>query len=423
MLSAFRNMFGVLAQRNYGINSAGYVPALITLWAQRVGVGWLAWSLTQSPTWLGLIAAADLLPAVILSPIAGALVDRMHPLRMTVQSQIVAALQGIALWAMTALGWIDIWWLFGLAVVLGINNPFTTSARMNLLPLMVTPQEFPTAIAINSTLFNLARIIGPMVAGMVIAAWDVDLVFLLNAVAQIAFLGSIFLMRLAPAPPFPKRAQGGIAGLIADVREGFDYSFRHPGTGPLFVMLVLTAVSSRPVVDMLPGFADQVFQRGATGLGWLGSAIGVGGIGAAIWLAARSSTAGLTRIVLGNALVVGLALIAFALVNEFWAALFFLAIAGASMVISGAGTQTLLQSSVENVMRGRVMALYSLLYRGMPALGGLLMGLAAEVIGLEAAVAIAALVCIATWWRFRGREKAIAEALEKGVGEKNPGPR
>ncbi|HTI87041.1 MAG TPA: MFS transporter [Alphaproteobacteria bacterium] len=416
MLSAFQNMFGVLTQRNYGVNSAGYVPALITLWAQRVGVGWLAWSLTQSPTWLGLMAAADLLPAVLISPIAGALVDRVHPLRMTVISQVVAAAQGIALWVMTALGWIDIWSLWALAIVLGINNPFTTSARMNLLPLMVKPQEFPTAIAINSTLFNLARIIGPTVAGTVIAAWDVDLVFLLNAIAQLIFLGTIFLMKLLPAPPIPQRKDGGVRGLIADIHEGIVYSFRHAGTGPLFVMLVLTAVSSRPVVDMLPGFADEVFKRGAAGLGWLGSAIGAGGILSAIWLAARSSTAGLTRIVAGNSLVVGLALVGFALVHNFWIALVFLAIAGASMVISGAGTQTLLQSSVDNAMRGRVMALYSLLYRGMPALGSLIMGMAAEVIGLEAAVAVGSVLCIGTWWRMRGRERAMAEALEKNPG-------
>ncbi|MGE5537098.1 MAG: MFS transporter [Gemmatimonas sp.] len=413
MLSAFENMFAVLTQRNYGINSAGYVPALITLWAQRVGVGWLAWNLTQSPTWLGLIAAADLLPAVVISPFAGALVDRVHPMRMSIASQILAALHGAALFALTALGWIDIWGLFALSVVLGINNPFTTSARMNLLPLMVATQEFPTAIAINSTLFNLARIIGPTVAGTVIAAWDVDLVFLLNAIAQLVFLGSLFMLALPAAPPLAHRNAGGLRGLISDVHEGFAYALRHPGTGPLFLMLVLTAVSSRPTVDMLPGFADEVFHRGAEGLGWLGSAIGAGGVLAAIWLASRSGTAGLTRIVVANALIAGVAQIAFALVNEFWAALAFLAVCGASMVISGAGTQTLLQSSVENEMRGRVMALYSLLYRGMPALGALVMGIAAEIIGLELTVAIAALVCLGTWWRMRGREKGMAQALEK----------
>jgi predicted MFS family arabinose efflux permease len=407
-----RNAIGVLVQRNYGISSAGYIPALITIWAQRVGVGWLTWELTHSPTWLGLMSAADLLPAIVLSPFAGAIVDRMHPLRMTKMSQVVMMVHSLALWGLTAFGAIDVWSLFGLALLLGCNNPFNTSARMNLLPLLVEMKDIPAGVALNSTLFNLARIIGPTVAGTVIAGWGVDIVFLLNAIAQCVFLGSVFLLRLPPLPAELRRPAKGLRGLIAEVHEGFLYTVRHPGIGPFLILLVVTAVSSRPVVDMLPGFADRVFERGPAGLGWLGSAIGVGGIVAAVWLAQRGPVAGLTRIVVLHAMVVALALIAFAVVRNFWIALPFLSLAGFSMVVSGSGTQTLLQSAVDNVMRGRVMALFTLLYRGLPALGSLLMGAAASLIGLEATVVIAAFVCLGGWWWALSRTKAISAELE-----------
>lgn len=412
MSSGFRNVATVLSQRNFAVSTIGYGPSLTGLWAQRVAVGWLTWNLTHSPTWLGIIAAADLVPTIILSPIAGALVDRIHPLRMTIVSQAVMVTQSILLWILTALGVIDPAILFALALLLGIVNPFSTAARMNLLPLMVTTAEIPTAIGINSMLFNLTRILGPTVAGTLIAVSGVDIVFLLNGLAQFGFLVSAMLLRLPPPLAGSARGKAGLSGLISDVHEGFVYVLRHPGIGPLLLLMVLTAVTSRPTVDMLPGFADQVFQRGATGLGWLGSAIGAGGIVGGIWLTQRGAIAGLTRIVVMNALLVGLALVGFALVNNFWLALAFLAVAGFAMVVSGAGTQTLLQSAVDSKMRGRVMALFSLLYRGMPALGSLLMGVVAEAIGLTATVAIAALLCVASWWWTRRRMAGIRRALE-----------
>jgi predicted MFS family arabinose efflux permease len=310
--------------------------------------------------------------------------------------------------------------LFGLALLLGINNPFSTSARMNLLPMMVTTADFPAAIGVNSMLFNLSRILGPTFAGTIIAASGAELVFLLNGVAQLFFLGCSSMLRLPKELPGLHKGKGGIKGLVADVNEGFVYAFRHPGIGPLLMLMVLTAVTSRPVVDMLPGFADQVFQRGATGLGWLGSAIGFGGVIGAIWLTQRGSIKGLTRIIVLNALVVGLALMGFALVHNFWIALGFLAVAGFSMVVSGAGTQTILQSSVDNVMRGRVMGLFSLLYRGMPAAGSLFLGIVASGIGLVASVTIAASLCIASWWWTHRREDGIRTALE--VDSKRPTP-
>jgi MFS family permease len=412
LASGFHNLVTILSQRNFAISTTGYGPALTGLWAQRVGVGWLAWSLTHSPTWLGIVAAADLVPTIVLSPIAGAIIDRVHPLRMTIISQAVMVAQSTALWLLTAFGIIDVYSLFALAVLLGINNPFTTAARMNLLPMMVTTADFPAAIGVNSMLFNLSRILGPTFAGTLIAISGVDIVFLLNGVAQFGFLASSMMLHLPKESPGLHKGRGGLQGLIDDVHEGFAYAFRHPGIGPLLLLMVLTAVTSRPAADMLPGFADQIFHRGATGLGWLGSAIGFGGVIGAIWLTQRGGIAGLTRVIVLNALVVGVALVGFAQVRNFWAALAFLAVAGFSMVVSGAGTQTLLQSSVDNAMRGRVMALFSLLYRGMPAAGSLFLGLAAEAIGLIASITIAACLCIASWWWTHRREDGIRTALE-----------
>jgi predicted MFS family arabinose efflux permease len=171
-------------------------------------------------------------------------------------------------------------------------------------------------------------------------------------------------------------------------------------------------VSSRPSLELLPGFADAVFHRGAEGLGWLGAAVGLGGISGALWLARRPSVQGLTKAVIAFSLGMSLALFAFAVLGNFWLALVFLAMCGFSMVIAGAGTQTLLQWSVDPAMRGRVMSAYTLLYRGLPALGALAIGAAAEFVGLRAAVAAAAAICALTCvWALR-RRRRMARALE-----------
>jgi predicted MFS family arabinose efflux permease len=418
--SGWRNLSAALHNHDFALFTWAGMPGLVAMWAQRIGIGWLAWELTHSPAWLGAVAMADLLPAVFIAPLSGALVDRINVLRLLGVTQALTVAHAAALWILTLTGVIDIWLLFGLATLLGFNQPFVVASRHNLVPLLIPPQLLGSAIAINSICFNLARFVGPAVAGILIAWSGVEIVFLIETIAETILLVSLAFFRVRPQPK--ALSHGGLMSLLDDVRAGIGYITEHAGIGPILVLLTFTAVSSRPSLELLPGFADAVFQRGAEGLGWLGAAVGLGGISGALWLARRGSVQGLTAAVVGFSLSMSLALIAFAALGNFWLALVFLAMCGFSMVIAGAGTQTLLQWAVDPAMRGRVMSAYTLLYRGLPALGALAIGAAAEFVGLRVAVACAAALCALTClWALR-RKKSMARALEKPAAIIAEGP-
>ena len=398
-----------LRHRNHFLFAAGMVPSLITLWMQRLAVGWLTWELTHSPAWLGIIAFADLFPAVVLSPLAGALIDRVDPMRPMILSQAVFLVQAFVLAVLSFAGLLTIESLLALAIVLGLTHPFNTASRYTVLPSLVPRADLSAAIAINSSLYNVARFIGPAAAGAVIVTGGVTWAFAGNVLGYLVFLIALFRMDVAP----PERGARSKTTLFGDVAEGWRYTVAHPGIRPVLVLLVITAVVSRPVVDLLPGFAGDVFHRGAGGLAWLTAAMGLGAMGGALWLALRGRLAGLTTITITAVLVLALALGAFTAMDHFFLALPFLAISGFAMVVNGIGSQTLIQSSVASAMRGRVMSLYTLIYRGMPALGAVVMGSLAEGFGLPATLGGGAVLCLIAWGWAARRRWGMAVALEE----------
>ncbi|MFB3150914.1 MAG: MFS transporter [Alphaproteobacteria bacterium] len=398
-----------LRHRNHFLFSAGMAPSLITLWMQRLAVGWLTWELTHSPAWLGIIAFADLFPAVVLSPIAGALIDRVDPMRPMILSQAVFLVQAFILAVLSFAGLLTIESLLALAIVLGLTHPFNTASRHTILPSLVPREDLSAAIAINSSLYNVARFIGPAAAGAVIVTGGVTWAFACNVLGYLVFLLALFRMDVAP----PERRPRSETTLFGEVAEGWRYTVAHPGIRPVLVLLVITAVVSRPVVDLLPGFAGDVFHRGAGGLAWLTAAMGLGAMLGALWLALRGVLAGLTTITVSAVLVLALALGAFTAMDHFFLALPFLAISGFAMVVNGIGSQTLIQSSVAPAMRGRVMSLYTLIYRGMPALGAVVMGWLAEGLGLPATLGGGAVLCLIAWGWAARRKRGMAVALEE----------
>ncbi|MCH6576600.1 MAG: MFS transporter [Proteobacteria bacterium] len=398
-----------LRHRNHFLFSAGMAPSLITLWMQRLAVGWLTWELTHSPAWLGIIAFADLFPAVVLSPLAGALIDRVDPMRPMILSQAVFLVQALILAVLSFAGLLTIESLLALAIVLGLTHPFNTASRHTILPSLVPREDLSAAIAINSSLYNVARFIGPAAAGAVIVTGGVTWAFACNVLGYLVFLLALFRMDVAP----PERRPRSETTLFGEVAEGWRYTVAHPGIRPVLVLLVITAVVSRPVVDLLPGFAGDVFHRGAGGLAWLTAAMGLGAMLGALWLALRGVLAGLTTITVSAVLVLALALGAFTAMDHFFLALPFLAISGFAMVVNGIGSQTLIQSSVAPAMRGRVMSLYTLIYRGMPALGAVVMGWLAEGLGLPATLGGGAVLCLIAWGWAARRRRGMAVALEE----------
>jgi MFS family permease len=407
MLVGFRRIAAALNQTNYRAFTIGNAISLIGTWLQRIAVGWLAWQLTKSGTWLGLVAFADLFPTVLLSPVAGALADRFDRLRIVLISQVIAMLQAIALSALVFADLMTIDRLLLLTMALGVVNALNQPARLALIPSLVEREHLPSAVAINSIVFNSARFVGPAAAGLAIAHGGIGIAFLVNALTYVAFLVALAVIRLTPAELVPTRRS-----ILGDTVDGYTYAAKHAGIGPMLALMAITSLSTRAFVELLPGFADAVFGRGPEGLAWLTAATGLGAMAGGLWMAQRPHTAGLTSIIVANVLVMAGSLIGFVATRHFWFAFCCLLVAGFSLVVNGIGAQTLVQHAAAPHMRGRVMATYGMIFRGGPAVGALVMGTLSSQIGLQLAVGAGAVVCGLSWLWARRLRNAMAQALE-----------
>ena len=401
------NIGRALAHRPYRIYTIGNATSLIGTWMQRVAIGWLAWELTGSGAWLGLIAFSDLFPTVVLSPLAGTLADRHERVAIILVTQALAAVQAMTLAALTWTGAITIWSLVTLSLLMGVLNAFAQPARLALISRLVTGASLGTAVALNSVVFNLARFIGPMCAGYIIAHGGTALAFACNAASFVAFIAALTQMPRDPA--IAARARSHVLG---EAIAGYAYVARHKALGPLFAFYAITAILGRGFVELLPGFADAVFNRGPQGLAWLTGATGLGAMAGGLWMAHRPSTKGLTRLIVGNVLVMSAALIGFVSTRHFGIAFCCLLVAGFSLVVNGIGAQTLVQHAAAPHMRGRIMATYGMIFRGGPAVGALVMGTLSSHIGLQLAVGSGAVLCALSWLWTRRLRKSMAQALE-----------
>jgi predicted MFS family arabinose efflux permease len=401
------NVVLAFAHRNYRIYAGGNAVSLVGIWMQRVAVGWLAWTLTHSGTWLGVMSMAEFFPVVFLSPIAGALADRRDRVGIIRVTQIAGSIEATLLAVLVYTGTITIQLLFVLTLLLGIFNAMAQPSRLALIPTLVDRAALPSALAINAIIFNSARFLGPAAAGIVIARVSVGAAFTVNAATYVAFLIAMTNLRGLPALPV-----GATQSVLKASAEAYVYASRHPGIAPLLLLFTVTTIGTRGFVELFPGFADSVFGRGPVGLSMLTSTVGLGAICGALWMLLRPAIAGLTRLVLGNALVISLAILAFTATDRFILALPCVFLAGMAMTISGIGTQTLLQAAVDIRMRGRIMALYGMIFRAGPAVGAVLMGSFSERFGLRLPLAVGALVSCGFWAWTRLKQRRMAETLE-----------
>jgi predicted MFS family arabinose efflux permease len=385
---------------------------MIGEWIQRVGVGWLTWELTESTTWLGVIACADMVPTMLLSPIAGAYADRIDRLRFIRTTVGLTTLQPLTLSLLYFLDYLDIWLLVVLAICNGLLFAFNQAARLAIIPYLVNRTELPPAVALSSITYNISRFIGPAIAGTVIASTGVGLTFAVNLVLFVVFSISLLCITLHEAE-VPKRSGSHI---LTDTIEGLRYTSRHPGIAPVMFLLVVGSLGQRPFVELLPSFADRVFERGPEAFGWMVSMIGMGALVGAIYLGVRPSLRGLTAVAVHMVLVGAVMLIAFSLISDFHVAMACLLVIGASLSVSATGVMTLVQSAVDGNMRGRVLSLYGLVFRGGPAIGAFAMGFAAERIGLHIPITVGAILCIVLWaWVVRNLSRT-AKVLETEPG-------
>ncbi|HXF52989.1 MAG TPA: MFS transporter [Hyphomicrobiaceae bacterium] len=400
----------VWTYRNYALFMGGMAPSLVTTWMHRVGTGWLAWELTQSPTWLGIVAAADLAPMLLLAMLAGAITDRHNPLLQQKIAEGLTLVQSLALALLTINGLMTIELLFVLSLLLGCVHPFASTARHAIVPATLPRSELATGLALDSALFNGSRFVGPALAAFIIPLFGVGGTFVAHVIGSGVFLTALFFLDL----PAPVRKPRSTRNILADVGEGLAYIRNHPGIGPMFLLLAFTGTCIRPLQDMLPGFAGEVFHAGAVGLAWLTSGIGIGAMASAASIAVYGRTSGLTTIAIVGFLGQSLSMLGFVATDHLWIAFAFAILLGFAINSMSTSTQALVQSAVDDTMRGRVMSLYAFIFRGMPAAGALFIGLVAEAVGLRLAFTGAALVCLAAWLLIAvSRRTSMTMALER----------
>lgn len=412
-IAGFSSVGQVMRIRNFRIYLMGHIPNVVGVWVVRIAIGWLAWDLTHSEFWTGALAAADAMPVILLGPIGGALADRLDRRTIAMIAQIVLTVISVVLAVLTYLGLIEIYSLFALALLRGITFAFWQPVRLAMMPNLVPRADMPTAIALNSSSFNAAYFVGPAIGAGLMSIGGPALAFLFNSLAAGMMVWALALVRLPARPP----RTGGGPGFVADMLEGVRYGFRHPGIAPMLLLLVALGVMIRPLTEQLPPVADTVFHLGEGGFYTMVSTVGLGAMVGAIWMLRRGNRGGITTVALAAGLVGGLAAFLVVTLASFPLALACLAILGFTMTSGGIATQQAVQLAVPDEVRGRVLSLFGMIFRGAPATGALIMGVIAERIGIAAPVAAGALVGVAVYAMAFARRRRLTSLLEGGPPE------
>ena len=351
-LASISSIARALQNRNYRIYITGNGLSLVGSWMQRLAIGWLTWQLTESGTWLGLMAFADLFPSIVLGPLGGAIADRRPRLRILQLATVLRLVQATILTVLTAAGLITVEWLLALTLATGIVAAFNQPARLALIPSLVREDDLASAIAVNSVVFNLARFIGPAVGGFVIVNAGIAPTFAINAVTYVIFLLFLFQLDIEEAHSKVRTSDS----ILKSIGEGVVFAMRHPGIAPLLLLMVVSFVLARPFVELLPGFADDVFGGAAVLLAVFTATVGLGAVAGGIWMAEFRGRLGLVSTVLICTAVSAVSLLIFAAVDDVNVAIPALAIIGFTMVAYGVGSLTLLQATVTSEMRGRLLS-------------------------------------------------------------------
>lgn len=401
-----------LKHRNYRLFFSGQSVSLIGTWLTRVATSWLTYRLTRSALLLGIVSFASLMPTFFVAPLAGVLADRWNKHKVLIATQVAAALQSAALAVLTLSGRITIWHIIALSVVQGLINAFDVPVRQSLLIEMIDDRrDLPNAIALNSSMFNMARLVGPSFAGILIAAVGEGGCFAIDAVSYLAVIGTLLMMSL----PHTARTREPEAHVLHELREGFRYAARSRAIVSVLVFLALVSFTGMPYMTLLPMIVTERLSGDARLLGYLTAASGLGALAGALFLASRKSVLGLGRIVLASALTFGIGLIAFGFSRSIWLSMPLMLFTGLGMMVQMAASNTILQSIVDEGKRGRIMSLFLMAYTGMMPFGGLFGGFLADRIGAALTLAIGGAVCCIGGLVFVRSLPEIRRALTRGA--------
>ena len=375
--------------RNYQLFFAGQLISLTGTWMQSVAESWLVFRLTGSAALLGVTSFATLAPVFLFATLGGILADRVDRRRILICTQSISMVLPLTLAALTLSGHVRVWHVFVLATCLGIVNAFDIPARQSFIVEMVGREDLINAIALNSSMVNGARVIGPAVAGLLVAAVGEGWCFLINGISYLAVIAGLAMMKV-PRRPRPQARRSAWHETV----EGFRFATATTPIRALLILLGLLSFAGMPYSVLMPVFAESILGAGPKGLGLLMGASGLGALGGALALLSRRGVRGLGRWVAVSAAAFGLALIAFSFSRTFWLSALLLIPVGAAMMVEMAASNTLLQAMVPDALRGRVMALYSMMFMGMAPFGALFAGWLAERVGAPATVAIGGVICL-----------------------------
>ena len=385
---------------------------------QSIAQSWLVYRLTGSATLLGIVGFASQFPVFVLAPVGGAVADSYPRRHALIATQTAAMLLAFPLAALTLTNRIQVWHLIVFATLLGAISAFDVPIRQAFVVEMVGRDDLMNAIALNSSMMNGARIIGPAVAGVLVAAVGEGWCFLLNGVSFIAVIVGLILMNVGNRPPGEHRGPR-----VSAIIEGFHFVLHTRPIRDLLILLGLMSVMGMPYTVLMPIFADEIFNGGAKGLGLLMGSSGIGALAGALLLAGRQNVRGLGKWVMLSCGGFGVSLVLFALSRNFWISTLLLLPVGFTMMVQMASSNTLIQSMVPDQLRGRVMAVYSMMFMGMSPVGALLAGLLAHRLGAPLTVAAGGVVCIAGALVFRsrlprirteGRQLILAQTMAAG---------
>lgn len=414
--------FKPFKSRNYRLYFSGQSLSLIGTWMQRTAVYWLIYDLTGSPFMLGVAVFCAQFPSFLLSIVGGVASDRYNRFNVLLATQVASLIQALALTALVTFGHPEVWPILFLSVVLGVINAFDVPARQSMVyDMMDHKDDVPGAIALNSSMVHMARLVGPALSGIILEHVGASVCFSINAASFVAVIVSLLMMKL---PPYRKVDR--TADALTDLKNGFTYLMHTPSINRVMMMLALISLFSLPYITLLPVYAKDIFSGSASIFGYLNSFIGLGAISGAYFLASRKPGAHLKGILFINTILFGAGLIAFSYTTYLPVALLFLTVTGFGMMSQTTISNTLIQLAVTPTMRGRVLSYYAMAFFGMQPIGSLLIGTMSHRIGPQSTLVIQGVVTILIaliFFRFlrptllRRRDKMKIEQLKERTVE------
>ena len=410
MAESWSNLGRALRHKHYRLYQAGRIFSHTTSWMYTLAVGWMVWKLTYSTAWLGVFGMLDQAPTLLVMPFAGAMTDRIDALKMLRITQILFLAQGVLLAGFDYFEIINIPILIVFTIMYGILNAFQMPANQAILPNLLPREDLTVAYGLNSVAYNIARLVGPMLAGLTINAWGTAPSICCNAIGAIIF--SICLFRLQADFKIQTQVGKRPFNMLGDIRDGVVYTLRHRGIKAVVITVGCLSMLPYSIDLILPSIADGVYEMGSGGLAWMTAILGVGAMVQASLIARRDGVSGLSLYALSAILWMAIAFCALAFTSNFWVALVFVFVIGFSSSATRVSSMTLLQYSVEPHMRGRVASIYGMITHFGPALGAVIVGFLGDRLGLPLVLGCLGLFSLAVWaWAF-GRRHDMAQTLE-----------